>query len=771
MAKHLQRPLSFFIIVAAVYWALTGNMPSETEDKKLPSKEFSTSRAFGHVAALAKEPHFTGSSGHSKVRNYIVSQLQEMGLFVQTQEDFSLTKHGVLTRPRNILARIKGTGKGKALLLMSHYDSAVHSSPGASDAGSGVGTILEGIRAFLASGVKPQNDIIVLFTDAEELSLNGAHLFVKDHPWAKEVTLALNFEARGSGGESFMLLETNKGNKKLMEGFLEANPEFPVANSLSYSIYKMLPNDTDLTVLREEGNINGFNFAFIGDHFDYHTATDLPENLDKKTLAHQGSYLVALLDHFSKVSLEDLESREDLIYFNLPVFKLVMYPFSWIYPMLVLSLLIFSGLLVYGIRKRRLHPLHIVKGFLPLLVALFLSGLLTYGLWKFCLFIYSQYLEMEQGFPYNGYYYIAVAIFLSLSISFYVYSRFKKTERTASHFVAPLVIWFFVSSMAAVYLKGAAYFIVPVLFGLLQLFVLIRQRKPNLALMAFLSVPSIFIIVPFLVNFPVALGLGLLFGSALLTVLLWSLHLPVFGFYRKNQSLGFFCFLAFFILFVLAHLNSDFNSDRPKPNSLVYLFDADTGTATWNSYDKIPDPWIAPYIGKGTQPKNVKVLFSSKYNSGFNKSAKAPVKNLREPYIQIQKTVGDSLGTTWYIVKIAPNRPVHRMEFFTEEIVDFENFKVNGLEADGMAPGENPLHVFKKRWAKRLLSYYPVGRDTLKLEFEVSNEKLPEIILYEASHDLLENADLGIVPREKGMIPRPFVLNDAVVIKKTIKLE
>ena len=44
---------------------------------------------------------------------------------------------------------------------------------------------------------------------------------------------------------------------------IKANPKYPVASSLLYSIYKMLPNDTDLTVFREDGDIKGYNFAFL----------------------------------------------------------------------------------------------------------------------------------------------------------------------------------------------------------------------------------------------------------------------------------------------------------------------------------------------------------------------------------------------------------------------------------------------------------------------------------------------------------------------------
>ena len=43
--------------------------------------------------------------------------------------------------------------------------------------------------------------------------------------------------------------------------------------------------------------------------------------------------------------------------------------------------------------------------------------------------------------------------------------------------------------------------------------------------------------------------------------------------------------------------------------------------------------------------------------------------------------------------------------------------------------------------------------------------------MYESSYDLLENEALKVQPRDKGKMPKPFVLNDAVIVKKTIKFE
>ena len=48
--------------------------------------------------------------------------------------------------------------------------------------------------------------------------------------------------------------------------------------------------------------------------------------------------------------------------------------------------------------------------------------------------------------------------------------------------------------------------------------------------------------------------------------------------------------------FVLAHFNSGFNNKRPKPNSLVYVLNADDNTALWATYDSILDDWTRNFL-------------------------------------------------------------------------------------------------------------------------------------------------------------------------------
>ena len=120
--------------------------------------------------------------------------------------------------PQNVLARIKGQGPPgkKALMLCAHYDS-VHEGPGASDNAAGVAVVLETLRA-LKAGPPLERDVIALFTDGEECGLLGSRLFVNEHPWAKEVGIVLNFDARGNSGPSIMF-ETSDGNGWLISQY------------------------------------------------------------------------------------------------------------------------------------------------------------------------------------------------------------------------------------------------------------------------------------------------------------------------------------------------------------------------------------------------------------------------------------------------------------------------------------------------------------------------------------------------------------------------
>jgi hypothetical protein len=765
--------ISFLIVVGAIYTTFYNRLPQKINPENAPKTEFSAERALIHVKNISKTPHYLGSPGHLEVRSYIIEELQKLGLQTGIHQGVNSGDRGNLCKVTNIMARIKGSSKGKALVLLSHYDSSPHSSFGASDDASGVATILEGVRAYLASGKKPVNDIIILITDGEELGLNGAELFVEKHPWAEDAALVLNFEARGSGGPAYMLVETNGGNSKLITEFAKAGTSYPVGNSLAYSIYKMLPNDTDLTVFREQKNIDGFNFAFIDDHFDYHSALDNYDRLDKNTAGHLGSYLMPLLDYFSTQDISSLKASADYIYFTVPFFKIVYYPFSWIWPLLGAAFLLFIIILSLGIKKGSISLTDVFKGFIPFLTSLIICLLVGYFAHTLLYGLYPEYNEILHKFPYNGYTYIAAFTLLFISVGFFSYGNYKKLN-TASLLVAPIFFWLILCTLTALYLKGAGFFIIPAFASLTIFYMVSVKERTSLIFITLLGVPVIWLLAPLIQVFPVGLGFKMQVGSTLFSPMVLSALLTISGFglligtfhrFPKLKRLGYFSLLVAMIFFISAHFDADFTKDKPQPSSLVYLHDGNTNKSYWATYDGMPNEWVKQYLNnqKKVKPDFLNTTFSSKYKTPFTYASEASVKRISAPEIIItQDTLINEKRHLEICIK--PKRTVNRLSVFTEK-----GTVVNSCEINGSVLSKKFLESIPTR--KRLITHFIRDNDYTEIKMVVPSDQKTTLHIFEASYDLLRNELFSVPARPENSIPKPFVLNDAIIIKKTVQFE
>jgi len=530
-----------------------------------------------------------------------------------------------------------------------------------------------------------------------------------------------------------------------------------------YSIYKMLPNDTDLTVFRGQGNIQGFNFAFIDSHFNYHTAQDNFQNLDPKTLAHQGTYLVPLLNYFSNADLTNLNSTEDKVYFSIP-FKYISYPFSWILPMILLGLGMLFLFVFIGIGKRVLLLKEIIKGFIPLLGSLITAGLVTFIGWKLVLHFYPQYIDILHGFTYNGHDYIYAFVSLTLAICFLFYQSKAKRNPEMNQMVAPLFLWLLLNLAIYFTLKGAGFLIIPVLSSLLMLGIFVLTQKSNWLLNCLLAIPTLIIIVPFIQMFPIGLGLKILFGSSILTELAFGLLLPIFGsFSRKGVWATLFLFVSIGF-FIKAHLTSDYTTTKAKPNSLVYILDCDSNKASWATYDMNLDEWTKGYLGEN--PKigsflNTNKLYS-KYGSEYTFMADVPLKNIAKPTIEFLR---DTIKGNQHIyrIKITSNRSVNRYDIFNNNDNQINNFTANGVKSIDFKSN------ISSKTNGKLLTYYVVDNQPLVMDFSIPvNQKL-DLNLVESSFDLMSSPLFTMTKRKAWMMPTPFVLNDAVIIKQKVK--
>ena len=764
--KAFSSLVSVLIILGVIYWSFSDMKPSLPSEKVTSKTAFSIDNALHHLKNISKEVHHVGAKHHKTVQNYIVRELQKMGLETEIQTQTAINKKWfAATTTENILARIKGTENGKALLLLTHYDSNPHSALGASDAGSGVVTILEGIRVFLAKKNQPKNDIIILISDAEELGLLGAQAFVDAHSWAKDVGLVLNFEARGSGGPSYMLMETNGKNSKLLSEFLAAKPNYPAANSLMYSIYKKLPNDTDLTVFREEANINGFNFAFIGDHFDYHTAQDSYERLDRETLLHQADYFTSTLNYFANSDLTNLNSDEDYVYVNFPFMGLAIYPFSWVLPMLIGAVILFVLLIFFGIAKRKLSLKGILKGLGIFLLSIVLCGSISFGLWQLLLEIHPHYNDMLHGFTYNGYQYITAFVFLNIWILFKTYKYISKHEKITDLLIAPILIWLIINFLINGYLKGAGFFIIPVFCALAILAIAVfmdLEEKSKRILFTILSIPTLYIFAPLVKMFPVGLGLKILFVSGLFIALVFGLM--VFTFHQKKtfwmqKTVG----VLAIIFFSLATYSSGFSVDKKKPNSIVYIQNSDDKTAYFGTYNQTLDEYTKQIFDENAiEGGIVNAETKSKYNTRFSYHKKTDFRNIKSSDIVTE--LDSVIGNKRFIeLTITPNRKVNKLEFITKKELKLHQFKINDVLV-------NDGKTYNVKRATFLIYHVANLDKEITLSFSVSKDYNFDVILNEISYDLLENSNFNITPRSEEMIPMPFVTNDAIIISKKLVL-
>ncbi|HEV2480203.1 MAG TPA: M28 family peptidase, partial [Puia sp.] len=222
---------------------------------------FSVRRAYAHLGRIAAVPHSLGTAANDSVGAYLDSVGRQVGLEVSRLPFTSIkpfSKGIVIGRGVNIAATLKGTGGGKKILVMGHYDSEPNAL-GAGDDGSACAAMLETARA-LRSGQPLNRDVVFLFTNGEEDGLLGASAFVRDSTNLKDIGLVLNFDGRGNAGNCIMF-RASPNSHWLIDGYAHA-PIHHVTGSFYNELFNWLPNNTDLTPFLR-AHLPGLDFAYV----------------------------------------------------------------------------------------------------------------------------------------------------------------------------------------------------------------------------------------------------------------------------------------------------------------------------------------------------------------------------------------------------------------------------------------------------------------------------------------------------------------------------
>ena len=321
---------------ALVAYGVFFSMPSP---KDVDAEGFSSARVVKDLEVIAQEPH---SVAHPEARdrllNYLTERLEKLGGNPQTYVYPNITSRKFTFDAKNLLAEfppLKASSDTIYLLMMAHHDSRYPwklmgdtvTALGAVDDGYGLGIILESIHQALKYRKEWNQGIKVLFTDAEEVDLQGmkaAHQYNKEI--FDNVGLILNIEARGPFGPA-LLFETSPGNERLVKLYAD-HARYPFGYSITNMVYQQMPNGTDFNIVRD--SIAGFNFSPVQDINHYHTDLDNIHNISEKTIQHYGEQIMPLMKEYltNKEYAEKgyFLAEEDVIYFSIPLLGTFHFP-------------------------------------------------------------------------------------------------------------------------------------------------------------------------------------------------------------------------------------------------------------------------------------------------------------------------------------------------------------------------------------------------------------------------------------------------------------
>lgn len=741
----------------------------EVKRREAAATEFSAERAMVHMKAIAGKPHPVGSAGHVEVMNYLYGQLKEMAVRPEIQQTtFVSRRWGMPLRAsnvKNILGRIEGAGNGKVILLTAHYDTAPN-SPGANDNTTGVAAILETVRAIKA-GPRLKNDVICLFTDAEEIGLIGAEAFLTEHAWAREVGAVLNFEARGRSGPVVMF-ETSEANGQLIAHLAKASSRL-VANSLSQDIYRLLPNDTDLTIFKEAG-LAGYNFAHAGGSAYYHTLADSLENYDERVLQQHGEHALQVTRYLGDDDL-DLFAETNSVYFDLIGLLLIRYPYSLVWP-LVLVIAAACGVVIYlGVRRGRLQIKKLLLGWLVCLSTLVSAYLGATLIWTLVSSVHPEYRLMMLGDPYNSDSYKLAITALTLTLTSSIYCLFTGRISLENLAGGCLLWWLMLAFLATAEIPGGSFlFLWPAIFGGIVLALAVSRKTDgeggfsNRLLPLLLLIPALVILVPTIKLFytavtlafsgPVMALVALSFGMILIP-LGSTVNEKIWRWGHLGSLLALACVLA-------ALLHSGFNQSEKQPSTIFYAVNSDRGEGIWGSTDEIFDDWTKQFfpavVERGKLPEFFPMSSHTFLKSGPQQS------NEPGPVLKVLEE-SSSAGVRKLRLYAGSERKAAILSIYEESDAELIRVFINGKPTRiGNPVGPDGSRAI---WGAQI---YAIDTEGVELTLEVRATQPLKFRLVDQTYGLPALEEAGRQPRPNYLMPSISTFTDTVFVSRTYTL-
>lgn len=621
---ELRRVGIFMLCLAIAAWSGLAYLSAPAiQPANADASVFSAVRAQTHVVALTIAPRPVGSAGHASARAYIIAELTRLGLTPKIQQTVSAFRFpgsegfGV-AKVQNVIARIQGSQSQSAILLNAHYDSG-NTGPGAGDCGACVAALLETARA-LKAGPPPHHDVILVFSDGEEVGDHGAHAFATQHPWMKDVALALNYEAMGTAGPGSLYV-TSDNNAALVKALALAMPN-GFGNSVITELFNAIPDMRNACDLQDYLNtgVAGLGFVLHGQTQNYHTRLDDADHLSGRSLQSFGESALGMVRVYDQIGPKDLRAASDATFFSLHPFGTIYFPTTLALPLSVLGLIITVIVLAIGQQRKRFNLRSLLFASLGLVVTPIFVTAATAALWA-GLRAGNPNLQVFLIGGFATPWHIAGLSVFAVGITLWLVGHLHRWGGADALLGGAILMLGTFGLLLAIFMPGMAYVAtLPALFALPALIGVVLDKDgilfdvsviiPAMAitsLVALLVAPSGMMIafvtrLEAMTGFPlVALPTALTSFAASFIAALFSRYLPTANTISATRLTGAMLLISLVTLGVGA-ARSGFNAQQPRPESVRYELNADTRTAKWTTNDPKLGTWSGQFFPPSSQP-------------------------------------------------------------------------------------------------------------------------------------------------------------------------
>ncbi|XP_060660225.1 endoplasmic reticulum metallopeptidase 1-like [Drosophila nasuta] len=298
----------FFSVVFPLFFRLPTVLHPEEDSGK---GKFIGERAYKTLNDLNNiGPRVTGSNANEvDTINFLLNEIEDIRANM-LEEYFTLETDVQITSGSHIYSSLlemyqgvqnvvvklssKNSTSESYLLVNSHFDTVL-TSPGASDDGFMVATMLEVLRVMATSEKYFEHPVVFLFNGDEEMGMQASHGFITQHKWAKNCKAFINLEGAGGAGRE-IVFQTGPYHPWLTN-YYKKSAKHPFATTLAEEIFQsgLIPSDTDYRIFVQYGDIPGFDFAQMINGYVLHSKYDRIDVIPRGAIQNSGDNVLELV--------------------------------------------------------------------------------------------------------------------------------------------------------------------------------------------------------------------------------------------------------------------------------------------------------------------------------------------------------------------------------------------------------------------------------------------------------------------------------------------